>query len=318
MIKARHILLLFFTHVLLVNCSVAQKDTELSKEALVRRVDSLEEIVQPDHKAILTATENLLKTAKELKDTSSLQSLLSLQGKSCYYSGKTDSAIRIFKKIAFIDSVRNNEKKLATDHNNLAVFYKKMGNLDKAENFYRKNLKIFSRLTDTARLASTYLNLGNLNFNKGYLNTALENMMTAHDYSKQIGDSSRLVTVNVKLGNFYTKTKDYKQAKAHFHKALQYYNPDKDELILKISCFLNFGKAYIESGQADTASQYLNQALRMAKGNHAVTQKAYIFLELSKVKMHNSLFRAAQEYVDSALFIARDIQQPKLEIRARK
>ncbi len=114
--------------------------------------------------------------------------------------------------------------------NNIAIAYIEDGNLEKAESYFRKALKLRLEINDPSLISESYYNLGELNYLKEHYDEAIN----YYEKSKEIAHKSNLLKENAdaikSIGECFEMKNDYKAAYLNFVE----YNLLQEELISQL------------------------------------------------------------------------------------
>ncbi len=291
---------------------------ERSQEYLNRQLDSLDNIPMHSHKILLPRISVLLPLARSHNDTSSVSYLLSLKASAFFYAGKTDSAVLYFKKVARLDSMQGNMDGFTSMRNNIAVVYDRMGNLKKAVELYQENLETYKDLKDSSGMGTTYMNMGSVNYNRGFKEVALNNFIDAYNLFKAIGDSSLMIQNSINIGIIYSDTRNYKKAKKRYLNALDFFRRNGDDSLNYSLCLLNLGELMLLQDKNIKGIEYLNKARSISQRFNTPSILGEAMLSLSKAHTKLEHYDSALLMADSALKIAQMISEQSLQIKAWK
>ncbi|WP_417916590.1 tetratricopeptide repeat protein [Candidatus Electronema sp. JC] len=107
--------------------------------------------------------------------------------------------------------------------NLLCYGYNTRGELDKAEEMYRKALALFEALASKQGMAQTYGNLGNVAYTRGELDKAEEMYRKSLEISEALGLKEATANQYGNLGVVYKKRGNLAQAEAAWKKSLSLY-----------------------------------------------------------------------------------------------
>lgn len=271
------------------------------------------------------------------------------------YSNPDSSRIIAYKAIeqASIDSGVNLIRAL----NLLGATHNLQSNFTKALDIYQDALKLSNKLKDTLRTANIYNNIAVTNLKIGNYQIALDYLHEAMVYYQAIGDvKSRNKTLS-NIGLLYMDINNYEKAGQHFYESLQNYEKVHDSIGIA-NAFANLGILYHNMNNTDSALYYMDksielnkklknfyglcvalggqaslylsnnnydlaikknqQSLKIAKQIHHSYQTAMAHLGLAEAYAKSGLRTEGRIYADSAMEIAEQQGNKKLQLEAHK
>jgi len=106
---------------------------------------------------------------------------------------------------------------------NLGVIYRRRGELDKAEEMFRKSLEIAKKIGRQEGMAREYGNLGLIYMDRGDLDKAEEMHLKSSEIEKKLGRQEGMASDYGNLGLIYEERGDKLKARAFWEKALGLY-----------------------------------------------------------------------------------------------
>ncbi|CAB4025405.1 Nephrocystin-3, partial [Paramuricea clavata] len=169
----------------------------------------------------------------------------------------------------------------ASTFNELGISYTKMGELDKAKDYYQRALEIQEEQlgSNHVDVAASYNNIGAVYSKKGNLDQAKDYYQRGLEIKeKQLGPNHvDLAVFHNNIGGVYSDKGDLDQAKDYYHRALEiqekqlspnhvdvalYYN-NIGLVYSKKASYNNIGLVYSEKGDLDQAKDYYQRALEI-------------------------------------------------------
>ncbi len=144
--------------------------------------------------------------------------------------------------ISLWSDVIDKSPRKARGYNNIAMHYRKVGQMDTAIEFLEKALSI------TPDIAKSHYNLGNVYSARGEFGKALEHYLMA------VKIKPSFVNAHVNLGILYQKIGQPEKATMHYEWAVSL-EPDTPEP------YFNLANAYMRQGRLDDAIQYYKKAI---------------------------------------------------------
>ena len=159
-----------------------------------------------------------------------------------------------------IQNQLGNDQGRADVLNALGVAYEQLGQLEQADENYRKAAELRGEIGDSRGIATTLRNLARLATLRGHPNEAGEQLARARELLAELGDRRGLADIHNDLGVLAEERGDYRAALAEYRGALQTRRDLGDERGLAES-YNNVGFAYFLLGEHDNAMVYWRQAL---------------------------------------------------------
>ncbi len=199
------------------------------------------------------------------KDEEMIAALCFNLGTIVYKLGEWDKALEYYEKDLKIFEKLGDVQGMAQTYGNLGLVYDSKGEWDKALEYYEKSLKIKEKLGDVQGMAQTYNNLGLVYHRKGEWDKALEYYEKSLKISEKLGDVQGMASTYGNLGLVYHR-------KGEWDKALEYY-----EKSLKISEKLGDvqGMAVTKHNIANILSnkKKFNEALKLYFESESILKK---------------------------------------------
>jgi tetratricopeptide (TPR) repeat protein len=257
------------------------------------------------------------------KDTSSVKALNQLYRLSLDSDPKkalkyTLSALDLAVELKY-------KKGEAASYNNIGIFYKNRGVLNKAVSYYLMSLAINKEIKNISGIAFTYNNIGTIySIKKDYAN-ALKYFLDSYNLLDSIGDKKSMVSALDNLGNTYlAKEEDYR-AIGFYKRALSIYKESGGNV--NFEPYANIGHAYFLHGELNRSLAFYQQSLdnNKVKGNingmaYAYHNMAIVFLAKKKSKKALEYEEMAQDNAEKVLnkTLLRDIHQALANIYERQ
>jgi len=133
--------------------------------------------------------------------------------------GFLDAAISLTHRALVL--LENNLEEQAVLLGNLGLIYRKRGDLDKAEQMFRKGLQIDEKIGRLEGIASDYGNLGLIYSTRGDLDKAEQMHLKSLEIEKKLGRLEGMASEYGSLGAVYEERGDLKKARQYWEKALE-------------------------------------------------------------------------------------------------
>ena len=132
--------------------------------------------------------------------------------------GEIDQAVRYYKKCVETSQDRLVNAYLSSSLTNLASIYDEEGKSDMAIKYLQESVRLDELSQNYNGIYVSTMKLAEININK-YPDKALEYLKKAKACAVELNDSFYIASIDIALGDYYQKRKDYKQALAHYKDA---------------------------------------------------------------------------------------------------
>jgi len=201
----------------------------------------------------------------------------------------------------------------ATLLGNLGLIYLTRGDLDKAEQMFKKSLEIDEKLGLLEGMANQYGNLGVIYLRCGELDKAEEMYNKVLEIEDKLGHWDRIGTVYGNLGVIYKRREDLDKAEQMYIKSLEI-----DEKLGKLESMANqygnLGLIYRKRGVIDKAEHMLMKSLEINEKLGWLEGIAKSYSNLGLVYQERGNLEKAREYWEKALVLFKKIgMKPEIE-----
>ena len=200
-----------------------------------------------------------------------------------YYEGDFPAARRLFEQsLELYDTLNADPADRSRALLGLGLVAVEQGELNRAQSLLEDALRIQEehRLTNTALHAQTRIGLGNLYLRRGGWDDAARHYRRAYEIARS-APSLLHAQALVGLGNLALRQRDLRQAAAYSKQALEILEPRFPRSPVTIQALLNAGIIALESGDADVARSYFEDAERNLSRIHATHLSARVRLNLA-------------------------------------
>ncbi len=139
----------------------------------------------------------------------------SIQGKMDLAFASFDDAIELAKKT-------NNQILICRTYNNIGRSQMKIGNFEKAVNFYQKGAKCCEKFGLEQQMSDNLLNMASAMKEQGIWDTASKYANEALHIARKIGDETLIIDAHFMLGVLYIHEEKFEETISHFDVALMY------------------------------------------------------------------------------------------------
>ena len=201
---------------------------------------------------------------------------------------------------------KSNDNGRGVIFNNLAIFYRKLGEYDKAIEYTEKLLSIAEKIDDKDLLGKAYMSLGNCCFLK-------ENSRLASDYFQrrlnlaiEEKDKNGQLVAYGSLGNCYQSENPFK-AIEYYEKQLKLHSKTDNTAELG-KCYLNLGAAYNRLEQYEEGISYYSKSLKNAEERGDLELQATAHNNLAVAFENISNFEQAEKNYLKSISLLSQIQ----------
>lgn len=198
----------------------------------------------------------------------------------------------------------NYKKGIASSYNNIGVFYKNHGVIDKAMNYHLQSLQLNKEINDPKGIAYSLNNIGTIYSMKGRSKEALEYFLQSYWLLDSLHDEKNIVGALNNLGNTYLAMGEDYRAIGFYKKAIKIYDKiDHSEF----DPYSNIGNAYYKRGELKRARQYYNLSLETSIKRKDIIGQAYAYHNLSAINTDKENKDEALKQELKALVLAQSV-----------
>lgn len=203
------------------------------------------------------------------------------------------------------------KKGIAASYNNIGVFYKNHGVIDKAMNYHLQSLQINKEINNTKGVAYSLNNIGTIYSLKGRPKEALNYFLQSYWLLDSLKDEKNMVGALNNLGNTYLAMGEDYRAIGFYKKAIKIYDKiDHSEF----DPYANIGNAYYKRGEFTRAQSYYEQSMETCIERKDVLGQAYALHNLSAINIEFGNKKVALKQELEALELAQSmINKPLLK-----
>jgi signal transduction histidine kinase len=235
-----------------------------------------------------------------LKEQYPMAKVLSLRLYGWYYENKADYRRAIDYYLQTLSEGRRLgdielEVKALTDL--AAIYTDDMKQPVKAKEVYLECASLNKQRGDAQSLLSTYINLGAIYDEMGLHDSALVFLQEGLRIGKPLEKQGRTDLDNLynNLGNNYYYRKDFDQCLVYFRNNYEHHRAQQDTAAIWTDV-INMADAYSEKGQYDSAGEYADLAMALARQIRSRSKESYTYQILSKLHLHRGDYKKAFEY----------------------
>ena len=155
-------------------------------------------------------------------------------------------------------------KTLSSDLLDLASYYLKTDDYNKAQEYYYKYISIIDKSNDAEFKILEYLKTAKIFKRKLFFDIAIEICFKAINIAESAGNIALMAKTNNQIGNIYYDYADYKQASIFYNKAKENYESLKNEQKLAIS-YINLGEIKRFENKYNEAIELFNKSIQISE-----------------------------------------------------
>ncbi len=171
---------------------------------------------------------------------------------------------------------------VATSYNNISENFRFIKNYELAIHYNLEAEKIRLEHENPIKLNAIYQNRGNLYFDEGKYDEALEFFELVLERSTELGDAENLVHALNNLGAVYENLSQSNVALTYYLKAIEIYQ-SRNDFWGQARTLGNISKMYLRFSDHEKAIKYSSDALQMAKSNGFLELEQYNSLNLARI-----------------------------------
>lgn len=205
----------------------------------------------------------------------------------------------------------NYKKGIAASYNNIGVFYKNHGVIDKALNYHLQSLQLNRETGNTKGIAYSLNNIGTIYSMKGRSKEALNYFLQSYWLLDSLKDEKNIVGALNNLGNTYLAMGEDYRAIGFYKKAIKIYDKIQHS---EFDPYANIGNAYYKRGEYKRAQQYYELSMENSVKSMDVLGQAYALHNLSAINIQFGNKQEALKQEKEALELAQSmINKPLLK-----
>ncbi|WP_462253296.1 tetratricopeptide repeat-containing sensor histidine kinase [Ekhidna sp.] len=236
-----------------------------------------------------------------------------------YYqrTAEFDSARIEYEKLIPIAEVLEDDKAWSTYYNNVGIIYTNKTQYDSALDFYQKALDYEIKLTDSTGIAEAYNNIGVIHFYAGNVDKCLEYITKSIDVQERSnGTYAVLLKGYNNLGAIYQHyKKDYDSAFKYYDKTREL-SKSLEEIRDWTIALNNLSGLFQVTGDLEKALSYSKQAYDVRVEQNNKEGMITSLITLSGIEQMRENYEAAEDYLNKALNISRDIGSDQLTLQS--
>jgi tetratricopeptide (TPR) repeat protein len=222
------------------------------------------------------------------------------------FVGDLDRAEEMYRKGLALDEALGRKAGMASDYGNLGILYRTRGDLDRAEEMYRKSLALDEELGRKEGMANAYGNLGNLYLTRGDLDRAEEMYRKGLALDEELGRKKGMANAYGNLGVLYADRGDLDRAEEMYRKGLAL-----DEALGRkegmATNYGNLGILYRIRGDLDRAEEMYRKSLALDEELGRKEGMANAYGNLGILYRNRGEVNQAETFLERSLALFREI-----------
>ncbi|MDQ3109107.1 MAG: tetratricopeptide repeat protein [Bacteroidota bacterium] len=220
-----------------------------------------------------------------------------------YYSGESDSAIRIYNDVIQLSRSVGDSTNVFWALNRLGFIYREKGEYEKALISYNQALASNTGEKNKSEAANSYLNIGVVYHDQNNLKDALRYEEKGLKLYLETGETARIANCLARLGNAYLDSKDTLAAMDYYKRSLEMFTKADNPRGIAV-CLNNIANLYKEKKDLPKALEYYDRALAIREKIGDKNGIALICNNVGSVYLSQKEYDKAILYYDKSLAIA--------------
>jgi tetratricopeptide (TPR) repeat protein len=223
-----------------------------------------------------------------------------------YYSGESDSAIKIFENSILLSRSVADSANIIWALNRLGFIYREKGEYAKALMNYNQSLASNIGEKNKSEAANSYLNIGVVYHDQKNLKDALRYEEKGLKLYLETGETARIANCLARLGNAYLDSKDTLAAMDYYKRSLDMFIKADNPRGIAV-CLNNIANLYKEKKDVPKALEYYERALTIREKIGDKNGIALICNNVGSVYLSQGEFDKAIVYYERSLNIAKTL-----------
>jgi CHAT domain-containing protein/uncharacterized protein HemY len=186
------------------------------------------------------------------------------QGRNLYKDGKYPESLEQYERALERFRAASNLQGEADVISDIAIVYRKLGDLDQSLALQQRAAKIYEDIGDIRGQARALRRIGVLYHHRGKLFQAIAAQEEALELMNKANDQEGIATVFTNLGTIYGDLGRFQDARSDFERALQIYTQLQNQEGVSYTLG-DLGQLFLYLGDSQQALQYLDQSLAIKR-----------------------------------------------------
>lgn len=209
----------------------------------------------------------------------------------------------------------NDEATLAKAYQNAGILSFRVGNFQRAKEFYLQALEKFiqQRNTDAQNEVNSYL--GAVYYANGNLPLAAETYLKALRYYEEKNDKAALLNILSSLGSIYSRQNNFSKALEYNLRALRIYEESSDRFRTLVG-YDNIGNIYLRQGNLQKAEEFFNKSLKVYRELNNKAGEATTLYQLGTIADKQNDIEQSIAYYGQSIEMAKAIKAQPMQATA--
>jgi len=250
--------------------------------------------------------DNALHIATQNNDSTGIGKTLHQLG--TYYSSTNqyDSSAYYFNKSIKWSEKIGDKITKANNYNGLGIISWERGDLESALNNYLKAYDIADKLNNSHLKMTLLSNIGNIYADEKQSEKALSTYLQVLEMAKKENRTDFSATIFNNIAILYQNDKKYKKALSYFEQCLEIKRKLGDNQGIALS-YNNIGENYFSQGNINKAINYLNKALTINRNLNLETEIIYNLETLTKIYLNTGNYSKAYKYLNESIDLSKKL-----------
>ncbi len=220
-----------------------------------------------------------------------------------FYSGESDSAIKIFNQSILLARAEGDSASVLWALNRLGFIYREKGDYAQALLAYNQSLQSNVGEKNKAEAANSYLNIGVIYNDQKNYKDALRYEEKGLKLYTETGELPRIANSLARIGNTYLDLKDTVKAMDHYERSLELFTKANNPRGIAV-CLNNIANIYKEKKDVPKALEYYDRALLIREKIGDKNGVSLICNNVGVLYLEQKNYEKADFYFDKGLQIA--------------
>jgi tetratricopeptide (TPR) repeat protein len=232
----------------------------------------------------------------------------SLINSGYYYRliGDIKLALDFYQKSYSAYEKLNEKQGLAYCLNNMGVIYDSYGDIPRALESYQKSLTIQEEINDKEGIANSLNNIGAIYKSQGEEEKALEYYNKCLSIQQKIGNKRGEAMILLKIGDIFRIQEHYEETEKYFNKSLEL-SIEIENKSAKASALRELGNLFMQIDDDTKSLEYYNSSIKLYEDINDVEEIIKGYNNIATLFFKLKQLKNAQKYADNAMELAKKI-----------
>lgn len=191
----------------------------------------------------------------------------------------------------------------------LGVYYNMLMQYDSAKIYLDKSLEAAISLKDRREEVQAYRCIAHWNYRQNRYIETLDNCMTVHKISEEIGDTLSVITALINIGSLYRELGNLDRAEHYILQSIEY--TEGHGLDPNLMSYYELGLIYMKRGELDLALEYELKALEVFRLCYK-TFEIYCSQAIAQIYTLKREYTKAIAYAEESIRLAKEYSDTRL------